>query len=72
MTFQGHREYRKREFCNDIRCIVQMELNNLEAGSETYERIRKQCKEACMHTTHEFHYWLMEKGFLIVKKEGNS
>ena len=72
MAFKGFREYRKREFCNDIKCAMQMELNKLEAGSEAYEKLRKECGKGCRHSTHEFHYWLIEKGFLIVKEEGDS
>ena len=66
---QGYREYRSREFCNDVKCPVQVRLNAKEKGSEEYERIREECKAACKHSTREFHYWLMGKGFLIVKEE---
>jgi hypothetical protein len=71
MDIEGYREYRRREFCNDVRCPVQVELNRHAQGSENYEKIRAECKGVCRHTTHEFHKWLIEKGFLIVKKESS-
>lgn len=71
MSLEGYRDYRKREFCNDVSCPVQVELNRLEQGSEKYEKLRLDCMRGCRHTTHEFHKWLIEKGFLIVRpKEG--
>jgi hypothetical protein len=67
MPIDGYVDYRKREFCRDVRCPVQMELNKLKEGSEAYERIRKTCKESCKFTTWQFHHWLIDKGYLIVK-----
>jgi hypothetical protein len=72
MPLDGFREYRRREFCIDINCPVQVELNKHPQGTEKYEKLRDECMKGCRHTTHEFHKWLIEKGFLIVKKEGNS
>ncbi len=69
MAMEGYRDYRKREFCNDVKCPVQMELNRHSQGSEGYEKVRKECAGGCRHTTHEFHKWLIEKGFIIAKKE---
>ena len=60
-------EYRKREFCNDVACPVQLELNAHKEGSEEYEKIRKICKTNCKFTAHDFHYWLIEKDYLIVR-----
>jgi len=67
MPIDGYEEYRKREFCRDVKCPVQNELNMLEEGSEEYERIRKACSESCRFTTWDFHHWLMDKGYLIVR-----
>ena len=69
MSIPGYVEYKKREFCNDVKCPVQLELNAHKEGSEEYERIRQICKTDCKFTTHDFHYWLIEKGYLIVKPE---
>lgn len=66
MTSQGNREYKRREFCNDIKCAIQLLLNNEEEGSEKYEEIRNICKTNCIHSTYEFHHWLIQKGFLIL------
>ncbi|NIP40451.1 MAG: hypothetical protein GTN39_02940 [Candidatus Aenigmarchaeota archaeon] len=71
MPIEGYEDYRRREFCNDIRCPVQVELNKQKEGSEEYERIRKTCGESCRFTTWDFHHWLIDKGYLIVRpKEG--
>ena len=66
---EGFIEYKRREFCNDINCSVQIELNKLTSGSEEYEQIRKTCSTACLFTTWQFHHWLIEKGYLIVRSQ---
>lgn len=67
MPIEGYVEYKKREFCKDVECPVQLLLDAKEERSEEYERIHKICKESCLHTTREFHYWLIDKGYLIVR-----
>jgi hypothetical protein len=69
-SIDGYMDYQKREFCNNVKCPVQLELNKKETGSDAYEKIRKVCKDDCRYTTHDFHYWLIEKGYLIVRKQG--
>ncbi len=69
MTIEGYVEYKKREFCNDVKCPVQLELNAQKSGSEEYEKIRQACRTNCKHTTWEFHHWLIDKGYLIVRPE---
>ena len=36
---------------------------------DRHEKLRDICKTNCIHSTYEFHHWLMDKGFLIVKDE---
>ena len=60
-------EYKKREFCNALPCKVQILLNQQKEGSEAYEQVRSICKSNCIHTTHEFHAWLIEKGYLVLR-----
>ena len=67
MPLDGHVDYKRREFCNDVKCPLQLLLNKQDEGSEGYEEIRRICKENCIFTTYDFHHWLIEKGFLIVK-----
>jgi hypothetical protein len=67
MSIDGYTDYQRREFCKDVHCPVQIELNNQPEGSEGYERIRRTCKAACRYTTYQFHHWLIDKGFLIVR-----
>jgi hypothetical protein len=66
MSFEGFTEYKRREFCNDVKCPVQMELNRLAEKSEEYEHIRKTCSTACRYTTWQFHHWLIEKSYIII------
>jgi phosphoserine aminotransferase len=66
MSLEGFREYKRREFCNDVKCPVQMKLNQQKEKSEEYEKIRKTCSTACVYTTWQFHHWLIEKGYLLI------
>ena len=67
MPIHGYAEYKKRAFCNDVRCPVQVELDSKMPRSEEYERIRQICRTNCRFTTWQFHHWLIDKGYLIVK-----
>ena len=66
---KGFIDYKRREFCKDVKCSVQLELETHEEGSEEYERTRRICKEDCRYTTYEFHHWLIDKGYLIKRPE---
>jgi len=70
MSLEGFVEYKRREFCNDVKCPVQMELNRLDVGSDAYEGVRQTCSANCRYTAWQFHHWLMEKGYLILKPKG--
>lgn len=67
MSIEGYRDYKRREFCNKTRCPVQMLMNDQDEGSEEHEKIRSICKNNCIKSTYEFHHWLMENGFLVVR-----
>jgi len=67
MSIEGYTNYRRREYCKDVSCPIQLELEQYEQGSDGYERIRGICKKSCIHTTYEFHHWLMDKGYEIVR-----
>ena len=60
-------EYERREFCKDVRCPTQLKLNEQKENSKEYERSRKTCRTRCLYTTWQFHQWLIEKGYLIVR-----
>jgi len=66
---EGYVEYQRREYCKDIRCSVQVELESKERGSADYERVRSICQSECRHTTYEFHHWLINHGYLIVRPQ---
>ena len=72
MTLEGFIDYERREFCNDVNCPMQIELNTLATGSEEYEYVRKTCRTNCRYTTWQFHYWLIEKGYLIVRPQDDG
>jgi hypothetical protein len=67
MIPEGYVEYKRREFCKDVKCPVQLELNSQTEGSGDYEKTRQKCSTACVFTTWQFHHWLIEKGYIIVK-----
>ena len=67
MKLDGYVEYKRREFCKDVKCPVQMELDKLVEASLEYEQTRQKCSVGCLYTTWKFHHWLIEKGYLIVR-----
>ncbi|MEM2109564.1 MAG: hypothetical protein QW327_03650 [Candidatus Odinarchaeota archaeon] len=69
MVLEGYVEYRKREFCNDVKCPIQLKLNQLQEGSKEYEEVRRVCTTSCKYTTWQFHHWLIDKGYIIVRKK---
>jgi hypothetical protein len=69
MLPEGYVEYKRREFCKDVKCPVQTALNAQIEGSPEYEQTRQKCSQACLFTTWQFHHWLIEKGYLILKPE---
>ena len=66
MTIEGFVEYKRREFCKEVKCPVQMELNTLAEASPAYEQIRQKCGSGCLYTTWQFHHWLIEKGYVVL------
>ncbi len=69
VPIEGFVEYKRREYCNDIQCPVQMIMNRKSQDKGDYNELRKICQENCLHTTYEFHHWLIEKGYLLVRPE---
>jgi len=69
MSIPGYVEYQRREMCKDLPCPIQVLLDKQAEGSPEYEEIRSICKTDCIHTTYEFHHWLIEKGYLLVRPE---
>lgn len=69
MGLEGYVEYKRREFCKDVKCPIQLKLNNLSEESEEYQETRKICATACKFTTWQFHHWLMDKGYLIIREK---
>ncbi len=60
-------EYQRREFCKDLPCSIQVLLDAETEGSPKYEEIRTICKNACIHSTYEFHHWLIQKGYRLLR-----
>lgn len=69
MSLEGYIAYKRRAFCHDINCPTQIKLNTLNDTSTAYERVRQTCRTRCKYTTWQFHHWLIEKGYLILKPQ---
>ena len=69
VPIEGFVEYKRREYCNDVKCPVQMIMNRKEQDSADYNELREICQKNCIHTTYEFHHWLTDKGYLLVRPE---
>jgi hypothetical protein len=67
MAIPGYVEYQRREFCKDIRCPIQKLLDQAAEASAECEEIRGVCKSDCIHTTYEFHHWLIQHGYEVVR-----
>lgn len=67
MAIDGYVDYQRREFCKDVRCPVQGMLDRQPAGSDGYQQVRAICQQHCIHSTYQFHHWLIEKGYLLVR-----
>jgi hypothetical protein len=72
MLTEGFVEYKRREFCKDVKCPVQQELDKLNEKSKEYEQLRQKCSTACCYTTWQFHHWLIEKGYLILRPRSSA
>ncbi len=66
-SIEGYTDYKRREYCHAIDCPVQLLLDQEEQGSQKHELLRSICKDNCLHSCHEFHIWLNQQGFVIVK-----
>ena len=69
MIPEGYVEYKKREFCRDVKCPVQLKLEQLDENSEEYRKTHDICVNNCRYTTWQFHHWLIEKGYIIIRPE---
>ncbi|HLA38808.1 MAG TPA: hypothetical protein VJ417_02375 [Candidatus Glassbacteria bacterium] len=67
MSIEGYVEYQRREYCKALPCPIQLLLDEQPQGSQGYEQIRNICQTSCIHTTYEFHHWLIETGYLLVR-----
>jgi hypothetical protein len=68
MSPKKYVDYQRREFCKDVKCPDQLALDTHAEGTEQYEIIREKCKNNCRYTTYNFHHWLIQKGYLIIRK----
>jgi hypothetical protein len=69
MPIEGFVEYKRREYCNDVECPIQMIMNQKDQDSAEYNELRDICREHCLHTTYEFHHWLEDKGYLLLRPD---
>jgi len=66
-SIAGYIDYTRREYCHEVKCPVQQLLDDEVEKSPKYEEIRAICASNCLHSTHEFHHWLTEKRYMIVR-----
>lgn len=61
--------YQKREYCKAIKCPHQVNLEiEKERGIDSLiEKAKKKCKQNCIKKAHEFHEWLQQNGYTILK-----
>jgi hypothetical protein len=52
-----------------VHCPVQTVLDEQEQGSDTYEKVRLVCQTGCLQTSHAFHKYLIEAGYIIIRPE---
>ncbi|MDX9972564.1 MAG: hypothetical protein RBU21_06205 [FCB group bacterium] len=67
MSIEGFVDYQRREYCKDIHCPIQVMLEEEDLDSKEHTRLRGVCQIHCLHTTYEFHHWLIKKGYLLVR-----
>ena len=68
-SIEGYVDYTKREYCRDVQCPIQLLLDQETDGSQEHEFIRTICKANCLHTTHDFHAWLIAHNYLVVRPQ---
>ena len=61
------KEYQSREFCRDTACGYQIDLDYYKTPEDEKEFIKDEVCENCK--AYEFHQWLKENGYKIVKGE---
>ncbi len=71
MAIPGYVDYQRREYCKDIQCPIQGLLDAQAPDSPAYAAIRDICISDCIHSTYEFHHWLIQKGYLVVRPEAS-
>ncbi|MCE1252770.1 MAG: hypothetical protein LWX83_04380 [Anaerolineae bacterium] len=69
MTIPGYIDYQRREYCKAVACPVQVLLDQEDPDSQKYQTLRSICQTACLHTTHEFHAWLIKQKFEVVRPQ---
>jgi hypothetical protein len=69
MSIQGYIDYQRREYCKAVQCPVQVLLDQEQPGTDKSEFLRNICKTDCLHTCHEFHAWLNQNSYEVVRPE---
>ncbi len=64
--------YKKREFCNNIKCPVQLELNKHIDTSSEYNAIKGICASNCLQSADSFLIWLKNNKYYITNNDKES
>ena len=67
------KEYKNREYCRDVACGEQIDIDYLETMKEPSDEVNKEIKyikeEYCSHCqAYKFHQWLNDNGYKILKE----
>ena len=69
MELEEYVAYQRREYCKDIKCPVQMIMDTYEDNVDLYNSLRVICQHDCIHTTYEFHHWLIDRGYCLIREK---
>ncbi len=64
-SIDGIVEYQSREYCKDVKCPYQLELNRMQKDTPEYDEFKIQCQEECAHTRLDFMQWLVGHDYKI-------
>ena len=72
MTIPGFIDYERRSYCKAVLCPVQVLLDKADPNGPDHDEIRSICSSRCIHTTYDFHHWLIKHGYQLVKPAPES
>jgi hypothetical protein len=62
------REYQSREFCRDVRCPMQRELDSESRDETAQAAIKSVCRNGCVYFSDDLMRWLGQNGYAASKE----